>query len=171
MKYAGIGSRSAGIGPCELLRKIAYNLAQKNVECHTGGALGADKAFIDGTDMAGKEAQLWLPWQGYNGYTSDTPELTDKHIEFTKKYHPKWESCSSGAKKMHARNAQILLGNELTDPVDFVVCWTPDGKLSGGTAQGLRIAIDYDIPIFNLGKGPGTLTRLKEFLKTKSINI
>lgn len=32
----------------------------------------------------------------------------------------------------------------------FVVCWTSDGKDSGGTGQALRIARDRNIPVYNL---------------------
>jgi hypothetical protein len=70
---------------------------------------------------------------------------------------------------MHGRNAQIVLGDDLKTPVDFVVCWTPDGKLTGGTAMALRIAFDYDIPIFNLGSRLGeveVLKKLRLFLNT-----
>lgn len=45
-----------------------------------------------------------------------------------------------------------MLGPKLDSPVNFVVCWTSDGKASGGTGQALRIAADpaYAIPVFNL---------------------
>ena len=49
-----------------------------------------------------------------------------------------------------ARNAYCMLGPDLKSPVDFVLCWTPNAKVVGGTGQGLRIALDYNIPIFNL---------------------
>ena len=35
-------------------------------------------------------------------------------------------------------------------PSNFVVCYTPDGKASGGTGQAIRIAEYYNIPIYNL---------------------
>lgn len=167
MKFAGIGSRRAPLEILELIRKLAAEL-RHHAECHTGGALGCDKAFIDGTQMAGGFAELWLPWQYYNGYVTDYPEVEQRHIDFTKKYHPAWNKCSDAAKTMHARNSQIVLGNDLDDPVDFVICWTPGGKLEGGTAQALRIAIDYDIPVFNLGAGQApekVILELQTFLK------
>jgi hypothetical protein len=49
-----------------------------------------------------------------------------------------------------ARNSYCVLGEDLQSPVDFVLTWTPNCALVGGTAQGLRIAMDYNIPIFNL---------------------
>ena len=45
-----------------------------------------------------------------------------------------------------------MLGDDLDQPVSFVVCWTPGGEVTGGTGQALRIAADpqYNIPVFNL---------------------
>lgn len=31
------------------------------------------------------------------------------------------------------------------------MCWTPEGKITGGTGQALRIAKHYEIPILNFG--------------------
>jgi hypothetical protein len=45
----------------------------------------------------------------------------------------------------------IILGKRLNDPVSLVICWTEGGKPKGGTAQGIRIAEHYGIPVFNLG--------------------
>ena len=40
---------------------------------------------------------------------------------------------------------------EMVQASKFVVCWTPQGLLKGGTAQALRIATAMNIPIINLG--------------------
>ena len=164
MKYAGIGSRRTPYDILAMMRNIANDLSSKGYTCRTGGALGADKAFIDGSS----DSELWLPWDGYNGYYSDLPEPTEVEEAFAAKYHPNWKACKQGARKMHARNCNIVLGEDLDDPVDFIVCWTPEAKLEGGTAQALRIAIDYDIPVFNLGDKAGSpyiLNKLIEFVK------
>ena len=52
---------------------------------------------------------------------------------------------------MHARNTHQVLGADLKIPSLFVVCWTKDGQLKGGTAQALRLADLHSIPIYNLG--------------------
>lgn len=65
-------------------------------------------------------------------------------------YHPAWNRCSDYAKKLHARNGFQVLGRDLNSPSDFIVCWTKDGKASGGTGQAIRIATAYQIPVFNL---------------------
>ena len=44
----------------------------------------------------------------------------------------------------------IALGPILDDPVEFIICWTPGGKVTGGTGQAIRIAKDLDIRVFNL---------------------
>jgi hypothetical protein len=62
------------------------------------------------------------------------------------------------------RNAMQILGEDGNTPVEMVVCWTKDGKASGGTGQALRIAEYYSIPIFNL-KNDGAIEQLKMFLK------
>lgn len=52
--------------------------------------------------------------------------------------HPVWIKLSWGAQKLHARNCQQVLGADLNDPVDVLVCWTPNGKETGGTARHLN---------------------------------
>ncbi len=55
-----------------------------------------------------------------------------------------------------ARNCYQVLGEDLSTPVDFVVCWTPDGaesetsRKTGGTGQAIRIAADLGIRVYNL---------------------
>ena len=65
--------------------------------------------------------------------------------------HPAWRRCSSGARKMHARNAAILLSASLDRPVHAVVAWTAGGRVEGGTGMGIRIAQAHGIPVLNLG--------------------
>lgn len=50
-----------------------------------------------------------------------------------------------------ARNAQIILGATLTKPAQQVICWTPGGVAIGGTAVGIRLAMAYWLPVWNLG--------------------
>ena len=50
-----------------------------------------------------------------------------------------------------ARNALQVLGTDGQTPVDFIMCWTPNGSGSGGTGQAIRIARALNIPVFDLG--------------------
>ena len=63
--------------------------------------------------------------------------------------HPGWHKCSQGARKLHARNVAILLGPNMDEPVDAVLCWTPNAAVTGGTGMGISIAMSRDIPVFN----------------------
>jgi hypothetical protein len=64
--------------------------------------------------------------------------------------HPYWDNLTQGGKKLHTRNACQVLGADLKTHVDFVICWTPDGKPSGGTRTAIIIAEQNGIPVYNL---------------------
>lgn len=76
--------------------------------------------------------------------------------------HPAWDRCKQGAKKMHTRNTCQVLGEHLDKPATILVCWTVDGKLKGGTATAMRIAMNYGIPIYNLAI-EADIERLREY--------
>ena len=160
MRYAGIGSRQT---PAEILRGMqvmAAELANDGWGLRTGGADGADSAFEAGHRLATGESHLevYVPWYGYNERWHGI-EFKNAGIEADAKTmaanaHPAWGRCSQGARKLHARNVEIILGTDLREPVDAVVCWTPDGEASGGTGLGIRLAERYGIPVFNLATTP-----------------
>ena len=138
MKYAGIGSRETPPGVLTLMQAWATHLEEKNILLRSGGAKGADTAFSNGVTSPGMK-QI---------FTADC--VTYDLVNHAAKFHPAWSKCSSYVKALHARNSAIMLGLELNDPVDFVVCWTKNGEAVGGTGQALRIAKHLKIPVFNL---------------------
>lgn len=138
--YAGIGARDTPHDICKKESQLAYDLQQLGYTLYSGGAIGSDQAFERG---AGKLKMIWRP-----------NHVTPAALELAKKYHPKWHKCDFDAKKLLARNGFQVLGFNLDKPVDFVLCYTKDGKDSGGTGQALRIARDYGIPVFNLKLNP-----------------
>lgn len=137
--YAGIGARETPPFFLEIMRAYGEFMAESGYILRSGGALGADSAFASG---AGHNKEIYSPY----GY------IPDEAIETVYKYHPASERLSPYVTKLHARNALIVLGPKLNDPVKKLVCWTKGGKVVGGTGQALRIAMDYDIPIINMGK-------------------
>lgn len=170
MNYAGIGSRETPPSALEFMTRCATEWARKGWTLRSGGAKGADKAFEKGAIDGGGDGgiELYFTDRSRIGYTENPdedrfsnlgqanvdrydPEMWIKAKEIAAEYHPAWERCSPYARKLHARNSFIILGGCLNDPVNLVVCWTEGGKLKGGTAQGLRIAKDFQIPIANLG--------------------
>lgn len=154
LTYAGIGSRETPDIILKGMRNFAKYMAELGHTVSTGGAKGADSAFIDGAMQGNGVIQNYLPFPGYNGYRTNLMpyDQSKKVMDLAKKYHPAWNRCSPTARLMHARNCNIILGTHLAQPVDFIVCWTPDGLITGGTGQALRLAKDYNIPVCNLGK-------------------
>ena len=147
--YTGIGARQT---PADVLKEmtiLASGLEQYGYRLRSGGADGADSAFEKGVSDP-RNADIFLPWPNFNNNSSALSTIYFEAYDMAKHYHPAWDKCSSAARKFHARNCYQILGYNLDTPSDFVLCWTPDAKITGGTGQALRIADDRDIPIFNM---------------------
>lgn len=145
LAYAGIGSRKALPHLCAWMTDIGRWLAGRGYTLRTGGADGCDRAFMD----ADGPQEVFAPWAGFNGLPW-VPFDEAGARAIAARFHPAWSRLSHGARKLHTRNVPQVLGSYLASPVEFVLCWTADGKDSGGTGQALRIARAYDIPVFNL---------------------
>lgn len=133
--YAGIGSRETPESICERMTEIAEILEERGFVLRSGGAIGADKAFENGA----KAKEIFR-----------AEDANAASFILAEQYHPRWDRCSSHAQKLLARNGMQVLGRNLDDPSGFIVCWTKDGKASGGTGQAIRIANAKRIPVFNL---------------------
>lgn len=161
-RYAGIGSRETPKHILELMGHIAHVMEKNGVILRSGGADGADTAFAQNVRLR----EIFIPWNGYNNHwqSEDTKVgAISQSQHLAERFHPAWNRCSHGAKKLHGRNMNILLGTDLDTPVDLVVCWTKDGKASGGTGQAMRAAEHFGIPIFNL-YFDSTLDELEVFM-------
>ncbi len=162
--YTGIGSRETLPEICSLIEKISIFLSEKNYILRSGGASGSDTAFSKNIDDNKK--QIFLPWKGFNNNWDHKYPVLEDALKLAEEFHPAWERCSNGDSKLHARNCYQVLGYDLNSPSEFIICWTRGGKLVGGTAQALRIAIKYDIKIYNLAKEED-----KKYWEEKIINI
>ncbi|MXX88328.1 MAG: hypothetical protein F4213_11765, partial [Boseongicola sp. SB0677_bin_26] len=125
--YAGIGARRTPPKVLSDMRVMSKWLARQGWRLATGGADGADGAFIGGTPE--DQRTLWLPWTGYNGHGGPNcrvlpVEAMAECMEVAARLHPSWARCSPGARKLHARNVAILLGEQLNRPVDACIAWT-----------------------------------------------
>lgn len=147
--YAGIGSRKTPSDICEMMTHIARFLCVIGYVLRSGAAGGADSAFESGVSDESKK-QIFLPWKSFNGNPSNLFGVGPKAYVIGKDFHPKWAGLSESAQLLIARNSYQILGRDLKSPCSFVICWTPNGKDVGGTAQALRIARHYEIPIYNL---------------------
>lgn len=144
--YAGIGSRETPEEICTRMTSLA-RLLMPLARLRTGGANGADNAFLAGVDR--DHVELYLPWKGFNGHKYGFLP-SQAAFDLAAKYHPRWGSLTRGARCLMARNMHQALGPLLNDPVRCVVCWTSDGKASGGTGQVLRWAEEQKVRVFNL---------------------
>lgn len=153
--YAGIGSRETPLSVLQQMQEWGNWFARMGLVLRSGHARGADQAFELGCDSA-------LPGhQAKQIFTADMSAPNPHWFEHAAQFHPAWSKCSPWAQALHARNSAIMLGAQLNDPVKFVLCWTKDGKASGGTGQALRIADRCGIPVFNFQSDPD-MTGLRE---------
>ena len=144
--YAGIGSRSTPLLLKPTIKEIVEILNEKDYILRSGGAPGADSFF----EEFAKEKEIFIPWPKFNGSTSERTSVCKKALKLAKKFHPAWDHVGDVGRQLMARNSYQILGEDLKTPVDFVICWTPNGAEKGGTAQAIRIAKYLHIPIFNL---------------------
>jgi len=136
--YSGIGSRSTPEPVLAQMSHIAGLLERLGLVLRSGGAAGADKAFESGIQYPENKV-IFRP-----------EHATEASMTVASKLHPFWPNMKDYSKRLHGRNAQIILGTNLDNPSRFVVCWTPDAALVGGTAMGIRLALQRGIPVFNL---------------------
>lgn len=154
--YAGIGARKTPAAVLETFDCLGEELARLGIVLRSGAANGADTAFEQGCDKCNGPKEIYLPWKGFNGsnfeYHNPTQEAVDTARKFWNTYGRKpWDEVPDGDKKLLARDAHQVLGVDLATPSNFVVCWTPGGKLVGGTAMALHIAKYHGIKVFNAG--------------------
>lgn len=134
--YAGIGSRETPGDILTEMTRIAKELHGSKYILRSGGAIGADTAFEKGS---GDLKEIFK-----------ANDATEEAIEYASKFHPAWDRCNEYARKLHGRNAMIILGKDLQTPVSVVYCYTKNGKDIGGTGLGMRIAWANDIKVYNL---------------------
>ena len=154
LTYAGIGARATPASVLADMTVMSGWLARTDWQLSSGGADGADGAFAAGAPAV--QRTIWLPWRGYNGRRgSDCRVLSQAALsasmEIAAPLHPAWDRCSPAVRKLHARNATILLSDTLDRPVDAVVAWSAEGRVTGGTGMAIRIAEAHGIPVLNLG--------------------
>lgn len=174
--------------------KICYNvslrLAQLKIQftsglCELGMDGIAQKAYSKALDLG------WIDESYFEVYVFeqkniDRSQLPNKHLaKVRNKYlieksedlarsvmgDSHWNNCDEWSRGMHSRNCHQILGWDLQSPVDAVICWTPNGNIQGGTATAIKLAMKYDIPVFNLGVSDKekVIQDIVEFLKEKGV--
>lgn len=163
MIYSGIGSRETPEHILGIMSKIGKSFAEKGLLLRSGGAIGADTAFERGCDLAKGKKEIFYATNNKGIIVSEN--IMQQALVLASQIHPAWDRCSDYAKRLHARNGMQILGRELNEPADFVVCWTKDGGPTGGTGQAIRLAMSRDIKIYNL-YFDSHLQELREFYRS-----
>lgn len=148
----GIGSRETPLDILQEMIIFGQWAMTFNHIIRSGHAPGADWAFEQGSQ---NRCIVYLPWENFSlNLESNSTKIVvpyeDKYSQFTDKYHPAPGRLSNAARKLMNRNACQILGINLTNKSNVVICYTKDGKASGGTGQAIRIAQAYNIPVFNM---------------------
>lgn len=179
--FAGIGSRETPKTICAMMEQIAIGLSLQGFTCRTGGADGADYAFLKGALHASRRSngaapEMFLPWPHFNGQNSIFSVPPTESFTIARKYHPGYDRLPPSVQKLMARNAQQIQGKDLKSNSKFVICWTPDGcisgetrgKRTGGTGQAIAHASALGIPVFNLQR-PEHYAHFVDYLRKQGL--
>ena len=151
MIYTGIGSRETPYSILTSFFQIGWYMGAKEHCLRSGGANGADLYFEKGCNIVQGKKEIYLPWKNFNNNSSSLYIYNEEVLKLAEYYHPYWKNLSEVSKKFHIRNVCQVLGENLDQPSDVLICYTKEGREIGGTSQAIRIAKDYHIPIFNAG--------------------
>ena len=160
MYYTGIGARSTPDHILSEMALLAVALDRKGLKLRSGGATGADSAFLNAIEHTGNH-EIYLPWDNFNGLNShDGTHVCASNLDNFEKakyiasmYHPNWSRLKDSAKTLHGRNAYQVLGFNLDDPSQVLVCYAEQVSMSqvkGGTNTAVQIAKAHGIPVYNL---------------------
>ena len=167
--YTGVGSRDTPEDIRQLMRAAATRLALLGWVLRSGGADGADSAFEEGVGVAAAiddrvdiaaSKQIFLPWRGFNANRSALYNIPPAVFEIAKAVHPNWVNLKPAVQKLHARNAQQVLGLGLTERSAFCICWTKDQAIdaktcssrTGGTGTAIKLCTVNDVPVLNIAR-------------------
>lgn len=151
VRFAGVGARATPEPVLELMREVSGTLSDQGWRLRTGEAVGADSAFREGAEAAGRPGEIFTikPRPDIRGSVFD---LRPVHLRMLSTVHPKPEALSATGRKLMARNGSQVFGTDFREPSDLVICWTVGGKGGGGTGQAIRLARSVGIPVLDLGR-------------------
>lgn len=133
--YTGIGSRDIPNNKMQQLEYFAILLDKMGYLVRTGDADGSDFSFRKKT----KNKRVYT--------VSDADKFSR---EIAQRIHPNWNAMKTYSQDLHARNCKQVLGDNLTDPSLFLLCYTKGGKIEGGSRTAITLAKENKIPVFNI---------------------
>ncbi len=143
--YTGVGARATPLDILTLMERIAFKYSTMGGTLRSGGAVGADTAFEKGATLK----QIYYAKHA-------TPEA----MAIAERYHGGWNYMQDWGRRLHGRNAFQVLGPNLNEPSDLLICWTADGcvdhgsrtRNTGGTGTAISIASMYFTTVYNLAR-------------------
>lgn len=172
--YTGVGSRKTPTPIKMRMQTMARSLARAGVVLRSGGAAGADLAFERGCDKERGPKEIYLPWEDFGddcerddlssffvfGPRNPGSRLLERAEQIASSVHPAWDNLNVSVQLLHTGNVFQVLGHDLETPSRFLICWTPGGKLRGGTRTALLVAARHRVPCFNLGSRSWSLKEI-----------
>lgn len=161
MKVAIIGTRNPSNEQISFINNFINSLYLKHGKeliIHSGCADGIDKIGLERGHELKIETIGFIPWYSYNTHVheycskiSTLSTIDVKAFESVDKYHPAPQYLSQGARKLHARNYNIIVD------CDLVLAAPSQSVGLGGTGQGIRIALGLNIPLIVINHIGGTI--------------
>lgn len=167
--YAGIGSRDTPPDVLADMEEVAFFLSFLGWGLSSGGADGADNAFLDGMMKSpacnpATMLRIFLVAEHWEKYRPNPALGFYNSLEFTETWEAagqlsmaargSWGGLKQTGINLHTRNAFQVFHHTLRHPVKQVVCWAKPtgnkGKFEGGTNTAIQLALSHDIPVMNL---------------------
>lgn len=163
-----IGSRETPDEVYKLTVSFVNILVELGYAIYSGGCpLGMDHAALKGAyrhkTSDKSRNRIYISWQGMAGLYHDpangiyNAQLFDNYEqagEMALATRGSFERLGKHGICHVTRNMYQPLGDDLNTPTDFVLCWAPPsgkkGYVKGGTATAVKVAIQRNIPVFNL---------------------
>lgn len=169
MKFALVGSRETPIEPyktiCTYLAKTGHSMTSGSAPL--GADLWAEQAY---SEIGNTNCEIFIPWWSFgkdnpmrSHHIVPSEDTWNDRVAIIREIHPAFNRLSQGALKLHCRNVNQILGSNLQEPVDAVVCWTANGSITGGTATAIKVALKHGIPVFNTAL-PNSIIELGNFV-------
>ncbi len=141
---------------CELVIDLL-----KRKQIRYGGNSGPEESIPETT----RNYTVYVPWKDYYHNTGKKNKTRDNYYPMAFKLaslsHSGWAYMTNPSKKLTSRNYRILLGSELTRPVDYLIyCSEHNNKLLERT---VKVGGNMGIPSFNVGND-NDFRRLKKLL-------
>ena len=135
-----------------------------------------DKLSKCAYDVMKARTEVFMGWPGFNKEMD--PKLkapSMKAREALAFYNKNYVKLPAAVRAIMSAQMHLLLGEELTVPVNAYICYSPDGtessatkidyKTTGHISHMIDICTKLDIPVFNL-HNPDAVSRLKQYLIT-----